>query len=75
LHRFCTAFRTASGSPLEVTIGHLQVMLGGDGLLIPDPGADDVQREDGGQFRLACGPEVVEQARPGGQPRTADDAP
>lgn len=55
----------AGNRSLEMLIGHLQVVPGRDGLAIPDPGADNVQRELLGQLRFPRRPQVVEQLGPG----------
>jgi len=57
----------------EVILGHLQVVFGGHGLRVPDPGTDDVQRELSGQFRFPRAPEVLVQFRLGRQASPLDD--
>ncbi|HWP39868.1 MAG TPA: hypothetical protein VNL70_02995 [Tepidisphaeraceae bacterium] len=54
-------------------VGHLKVVCLSDGLAVADPGADHVDREALGQFRLTTRPQVVEQLGPGRQPGPADD--
>jgi hypothetical protein len=78
---FCNSMRdgaapcgTAFRSALEVVLDDLQVMLGGDALRIANPGADDVNREDGGQLHLASGAQVLEKLRPGRKPGPANDS-
>jgi len=56
-----------------VLVGHLQIVLSGDGLGIADPAADDVCGKSLLQFRLTGGPQVVEEFRPGVQAGPLDD--
>lgn len=56
-----------------MVVGHLQIMLVGDGCAIADPFADNVQRKPGREFGLPTRPHVVEQPGPRFQPRPFDD--
>ena len=59
--------------PLEMLIGDLKVMLSRDRLTVPDPLADDVNREGVGEFRLTGAAEVLKGLRPRLQARPTDD--
>jgi hypothetical protein len=63
----------ASRRKPEVLIGHLEIMLLGDGLAVADPLTDHVNRERVRQFRLPGGPEILPDLRPRHQTSTADD--
>jgi len=62
------------GGQLKVLIRHLQVVPGGDGLGVADPGTDDVQWILLSEFRLAGGAEVLPELGPGSQAGALNDA-
>ncbi|ODA36726.1 hypothetical protein A6X21_15395 [Planctopirus hydrillae] len=76
LHRFLHHFlhRFGERGAFKVFIGHLQVMPLGNLLAVPQPFRDDMQREVLAKFCLAGRPQILEQLRPGSQPRPPDDS-
>ncbi len=55
--------------PLEMLIGHLQIMLGRDRFAVADPGANDVNRIRLGQFGFAGAAEILERLSQGATQR------
>jgi hypothetical protein len=54
-----------AGRALEVLVGQLEVMLGGDRLAVAHPLANDVHREFFGQLGFARAPHVLKHLGPG----------
>ena len=59
---------------LEVVVGDLQVVFGGNGLRITDPRTDNMERIPLGQLCLSRSAQVLEQFGPRLQTRTADNS-
>ena len=58
----------------EVIVGDLEVVSRGDCLAVADPGAHDMSRESLGELGLARRSQIVEESRPGLDPRTVKDS-
>ena len=70
---FYCAFGIPFHGPEEIGFLNTQIVFLRHRLRVANPLTDDVSREGCGQFRLSGRPQIVEQLRPGSQPRPPDD--